>query len=249
MRDFNEELWKFMEMLDAGENFALNRFGDGELTAINRKDFDMVGVGKVNEFSYFKDSEKYNYSRNLLEDSFYNKQPNYFKGIPCHCCVLGNEALEIYNKLDKQDNWTWANIFVNGNYSDFKSYFPTTLENRNVIVVSHKKTKIDDLSFDVDAHITISSDAWVEDLEIIQEIIDTIEVYEWKDVVVLIAGGPFANIAVNELWKWNQNNTYLDIGSTLDPYLFGKPTRQYHAHNNPMGSKKCIWLDEVEEDE
>lgn len=243
MNNFNEELWMFFEKLSNKENFALCRFGDGELTVINAEDFDMIGVGNEDEFSYFNNDNKYESSRNLLVKSFTSNMVGYYKGIPCHCCVLKDIAKEIFHQIKTKDNLTWANIFVNGNYADFNNYLPSILEDRSVIMVSHKKTNVKSLPFKVIEHITIDSNAWIDSLEKLQNIKDVIEVYELSDVVVLIAGGPFANIAIHELWTWNQNNTYLDIGSTLDPYLFGKPTRQYHACNNPMHHKQCIWFD------
>jgi hypothetical protein len=243
MNKFTEELWMFFEKLSNKENFALSRFGDGELTVINAEDFDMIGVGKEDEFSYFNNDNKYEASRNLLDKSFTSNMVGYYKGIPCQCCILGERAKEIFHQIKNKDNLTWANIFVNGNYADFNNYLPSILEDRSVIMVSHKKTNVKSLPFKVIEHITIDSNAWIDSLEKLQNIKDVIEVYELSDVVVLIAGGPFANIAIHELWTWNQNNTYLDVGSTLDPYLFGKPTRQYHANNNPMHQKQCIWFD------
>ncbi len=47
MKDYTEELWKFFDMLMNDENFALSRFGDGELTVIEgKKEFDKVKGGK-----------------------------------------------------------------------------------------------------------------------------------------------------------------------------------------------------------
>jgi hypothetical protein len=244
MNKFNDELWMFLEKLSNKENFALGRFGDGELTVINKEDFDMIGVGKENEFSYFTNESKYKISRELLEESYLSDIDEYYKGIPCHCCVLGEKAKELFHQIANKDYLTWANIFVNGNYADFNNYLPSVLEGRPIIIVSHKNTNVKSLPFKVTEHIKIESNAWIDSLKEIKNIKDIIEVYELSNAVVLIAGGPFANIAVHELWKWNSNNTYLDVGSTLDPYLFGKPTRQYHANNNPMHHKQCIWLDE-----
>jgi hypothetical protein len=44
MKDYTEELWKFFDMLMNNEQFALSRFGDGELTVIEgKKDFFRKG--------------------------------------------------------------------------------------------------------------------------------------------------------------------------------------------------------------
>ena len=83
MKDYNEELWKFFDMLMNGENFSLSRFGDGELTIIEgKREFDMIKGGNETEFAYYPGSEKGEISRTLLKESFESTLPNYFKGIP-----------------------------------------------------------------------------------------------------------------------------------------------------------------------
>jgi len=247
MNNFNEELWMFLEKISNGEHFALSRFGDGELTVINKKEFDVKynWSGTTDkEFSYKINNSKYEFSRKLLEESYLSDLDGYYKGIPCHCCQLGNKAKELFYKIENKKYLTWANIFVNGNYADFNNYLPSVLEGKKIIMVSNEKSNAKALPFKVLEHIKIKENAWVDNLEEIENIKDIIDVYELSDVVVLIAGGPFANIAIHQLWKWSQNNTYIDIGSTLDVYLYGKHTRMYHAENNPMHHKQCIWLDE-----
>jgi hypothetical protein len=67
-----------------------------------------------------------------------------------------------------------------------------------------------------------------------------IDEFNITDHVFLFAAGPFANILTYELWKYNRNNTYIDIGSTLDKYLGLKLTRGY-LQGAPTLTKKCIW--------
>ena len=44
-----------------------------------------------------------------------------------------------------------------------------------------------------------------------------------------------------ELWyDMNKNNTYIDIGSTLDVIMGMKPTRGYLKGANTL-KKECIW--------
>ena len=35
------------------------------------------------------------------------------------------------------------------------------------------------------------------------------------------------NVFVDDLWKYNKNNTYMDVGSIFDPYV-GRKSRGYH---------------------
>jgi hypothetical protein len=244
MKDYAEELWKFFDMLMNNENFALSRFGDGELTVIEgEKDFDMLKVGKDTEFAYHQGSEKGEISRTLLKESYESTLPNYFKGIPCACCVMKEKATEIYDEIEDKDFLTWANIFVNGNYPDFNTYFPAIALERDCYLISHKTSQPDKLPFMLENHWPVDSNAWIENLEMIEEIKDYIEVMEVKNSLFLVSAGPFANILCHELWKFNQDNTYIDIGSALDVYLFQKPTRFYHYNNSENNLKKCNWFE------
>jgi len=61
-----------------------------------------------------------------------------------------------------------------------------------------------------------------------------------RDYVFLISAGPFANILVHQLHNFNKNNTYLDIGSTIDGYLKLPLTRRYLKGGDTL-NKTCIW--------
>jgi hypothetical protein len=242
MNNFNEELWKFFDMVVEGENFCLTRFGDGELSIINGNNFDVLSENST-EFDYFSEKEEYLTSKQMLQDSFSNNKKGYYKGIPCHCCIVGDESLSIYDSFSDKQYLTWANVFVNSNYQDFNNYFSSIVKERKVYLISHFDAEVAQLTFDIEGHWKIGSNAWINNLEIIQEVKDYIEVMEIKDAVFLVAGGPFANIFCSELWNENTDNTYIDIGSTLDVYLYGKPTRHYHLPYHEDAKKDCVWFE------
>jgi hypothetical protein len=50
-----------------------------------------------------------------------------------------------------------------------------------------------------------------------------------KNAIFLFAVGPLSEILIDVAYRTNPINTYIDIGSAFDPYLFGKTTRPYQA--------------------
>lgn len=243
MKKFNEEMWLFFERLMNGENFAFSRYGDGELSIINGLDFKPFSA---NEFEFVDSDKRYDLSKQLLKESFYNSTEGYFKGIPCRCCLLGGKAESIYNSIEDKSHLTWANLFVNGNYSDFNIFFPSVVEGKEVFFIGHYNGIVDKLPFKIVEDWKIGDDAWVDNLSLLQELKDYIEIMEIENAVFLMAGGPFASIFASEMWDFNKKNTYIDIGSSLDVYLYGKPTREYHMFNHKNHSKECIWFEKEE---
>lgn len=55
----------------------------------------------------------------------------------------------------------------------------------------------------------------------------------YNDTIFLFALGPISSISIPHMHATNKKNTYIDIGSALDPFLFGKYTRPYQILGNP----------------
>jgi hypothetical protein len=242
MKTFGGEFNRIIKMLDDKENFAISRFGDGEYAIINNDKIDLISKGN-GEFKHdpaSKDDEKY---RKALIDSFKFKKKNYLVGIACQCCI-GKEKFESMAKDSGQneENLTFANIFVNSNYPDFKSTLIPLLAKRKVIVVCNSKGKTKSLPFKVQAAFYVGTNAWKNDYNLITKIKQYISSNKLKDVVFVVAAGPFANVLCHQLFEYNSDNTYIDIGSTLDPWLFGDKgkTRGYLRGADTL-KKVCIW--------
>ena len=63
-------------------------------------------------------------------------------------------------------------------------------------------------------------------------------------MVFLFCCGPFGNILCHELTEYEPNNTYLDIGSTLNPYLKSAGfERFYYMGDNVFSKMECVWGD------
>ena len=48
-----------------------------------------------------------------------------------------------------------------------------------------------------------------------------------KHKTFLLSAGMACEVFIHDLWNFNKNNTYMDVGSVFDPYV-GRKTRSYH---------------------
>jgi len=240
MKTFEGDFNKFLNKIKNNENFSLSRWGDGELTILEDKHIDIRSKGN-GEFRYDPNLIEYKVMKNDLDESFSFRDDNYYIGIACPCCV-GQEKYEYMKHKSGQDeeHLTWANIFVNSNYSKTIDELIPELKNHSINLVINKNSKLDNLPFIPDKVWYVGTDAWCNDFQIVDNIKEYILTYGIVDEIFLFAAGPLANILTYELWKFSKINTYIDIGSILDPYLQLKLTRGYHL-GAPTLNKTCIW--------
>jgi hypothetical protein len=241
MKTFDGDFTKFLNKIKAGEHFSLSRWGDGELTILEGKHIDIRSKGN-GEFRYDPNLPQYNQAREKLMEAYVYKDDQYYIGIACPCCV-GQEKYQYMKEKSGQDeeHLTWANIFVNANYHRTINELIPELSNHEVDIVVNKNSKIDKLPFKPKNVLTVGTDAWYEDLDLGRNMLEQILMKGVKNRVFLIAAGPLANILTYTLWIYgSKENTYIDIGSILDPYLQLKLTRGYHL-GAPTLNKVCVW--------
>lgn len=239
-RDFNNELIHFLEKIKKREHFSLSRWGDGELMILENQFIDLRNV-KNGEFCYDPSEKKYEKSRDLLNRAYTYRDSGYYVGIACRCCVGYEKFKYMIEKSGQPDeNLTWANIFVNANYNKFLELYIPEFSNKKIIMVVNDKANTDLLTFNVEKTFYVGTDAWFENLNIIDKLKKVIEEENVTDTIFLISAGPLADILAHQLWDFSKRNTYIDIGSVFDTLMGMKPTRGYlkgHATLN----KTCIW--------
>lgn len=239
MKTFKEDFNKFVNKLNTNENFALTRFGDGEMMLLNRQHINLMKKG-VGEFEY-DGNPVYDRSIELLKNAYTADIDNYFVGIACPCCVGNDKSASMKKGTGlSDDKLTWANIFVNANYPHTVDTIIPLIKKRehDIVLVSHEKSDITNLPWTQlrSQFYPIKSNAWVENIDLIDIISDV----EYKGKIMLICAGPFANILAHELFRRNNRNTYIDFGSVLDPYLNLPITRGYQLGAATV-NKVCIW--------
>ncbi len=239
-KDFSKDLEYFCDLLKKKKHFAFSKYADGEFKILAGQHIDILS--KANgEFKYDPNDTTDIFPRNQLIESFQFQHPNYYVGIGCKCC-MGDESFNWMkeNSYQKESNLTWANIFVNSNYPYYVKSIIPLYSNYEVILVCNHKAKLNNLPFNVIKDFRVGTNAYKNDFSLIEELMLWVKENQIKNKLFLFCAGPFGNILVYKLFKNFPNNTYLDIGSTLDPLLQLGYTRGYLSGGSTL-NKTCVW--------
>jgi len=242
MKTFDGDFNYFLDKIISSEHYALSRWGDGELRILQNKFIDLRNK-KNGEFRYDPKLDEYKRLKKKLELSYTSRDDEYYIGVACPCC-RGQNQYKYMKKKSQQDegHLTWANLFVNANYRRFVNEFIPEMRNHDVVMVVNNQADTSLLPFDVEKTYKVGPDAWNKDYDVIDQIKD--DHLGSRDKVFLFAAGPLANILTYELWfHMNKNNTYIDIGSTLDVQMGMKPTRGYQPGypTSKYTHRVCVW--------
>lgn len=232
VKDFKQEFDKFLNMLKTKKNFAFTRFSDGELYMMqNRKvviEPDKVylresihrGFWGPEELKSF-DPEKDQFYREKLIQCFKHKQDGYYKGI-CFSEDVGQKDYEWQLDILKDDNIetiTWANLLINGNYSEFIEKMIPVIANKKIVYVCNKLANINNLPFEIVKDFRIGANCHIEDYNLIDKMDIWISENKIEEHIFLFSAASLSNYLIYNLYKNYPNNTFMDIGSTLNPLL------------------------------
>lgn len=228
-KDFKSNFFSLLNKLKDKENFSFSKYADGEYAIlVNKK------ITNCDNWTF--DPLLHQEYRNELLNSFKFNEQGYYVGISCPCCVSISDVNFMRENVGvKNQNLTWANIFVNSNYDPFKEHFVPEFNNHNVILIANKNAKVENLPFKVEEHIKISETAWVDNFNLLDELPNK----DYKNKLFLFCAGPLGNMLSAKMWESNKNNIYLDIGSTLNPWIVGN-NRGYLKGGTSL-KKTCIW--------
>lgn len=224
-KDFIVELYSMINLLKVKENFAFVRFGDGEATIIFNKSYD--NTNKFNgEWAYDNTNQQHKLIRERLINSLTYASPNYFIGLPAH--MDNNSFMKLKGMTSQDEKYlTFASLFIDGNYFLFKNEMYPLFKTFNIITVFHKKAKFDNINFKIDRNFAVGVNAWINDINVIDDIKKYIIENNVKNTLFLVAAGPLSNILIHELYIFEKDNIYLDIGSVLDDIVGLGQTRHF----------------------
>lgn len=233
MKDFTEEFYRIFNLYKENDSFLWLKAADGELMAIKNQWLDN------SEFQ--NNGSVPQERRDELVSSLQFKHKSYYLGVICPCCCNYDGRSKEMKALAGQDedHLSYANLFVNANYPLFVENFVKDFANHDVHLVCHESSDVDSLPFKPEKVYPIKRNAWVNNYDLIEEM----KRATLKQKLVLLAAGPFGNILGHQLFKSNQENRILDIGSTLNPWLKSEGFRRdyYVDTSNGYGARKCVW--------
>lgn len=268
--DFRGDFIALTRMLEAKEPFAFTRFSDGELLILQNRRIvisgseafahDRWGRGQWGEeehktFTPGKDEEL----RLKLHASFVHRQPNYFKGICCKCCVgeqnwawqFGPGNLTEAELSEK--TLTWANLLINANYSFFVQRMVPLFSSFPVVVVVNEKANLTTLPFynSIVKDFRVGQNCHISGQHLIFDMTKWVtENPQYQSGTLFLFGAAsLSNLLIHSLFSAFPNNTYMDVGSTMNPMMGldgWKGSRDYLraywlGEKNALAERVCVW--------
>jgi len=229
---FSKDIESFYNKLKNKEIFSFSKFADGEWSVMKDQSLNNT------EFWYDKEEDE-EYKQQLL-DAFQYKNDRYYVGISCPCC----QGEQVFNEMKEvsgqpEDRLTWANLWVNSNYSYYLDNILPLYSDYEVVLVANKDANRETLPFKTKYFVPISNNAWKNDQIVVDVLKDVITKESLEGHLFLFCCGPFGNILCHQLTEHSDKNTYLDIGSTLNPFFGTGFRRGYFGRFKSM--EGCRW--------
>lgn len=234
MDKFTNDFEFFWSLINEGKNFTFARYADGEVML-------MKGL-EVNNATQAYTVDKWNSPNKMtkvgqdLLNTLNHKEENYYYAISGL-----NDNVSDYNFLRKnikqnENNLTFVNLWINNNYQNsLKKYSELK---REVILICNEQAKEENFPFKIKKLIPFPNDCinfWEKNSETYMN--DLIRKFEnINDQLFFISCGPISEIIIDKLYNNNPNNTYIDVGSSIDEFVHGKKTRPY-MYSNTIYSK------------
>ena len=240
-KDFNDDLNIIIEALENDEKISFSKFCDGEWAIMTGTPMPEVQHG---EWTFDPDNEYDAMLRNALVSAFQYNNPRYYIGISGPAVWGAPTFLSmLHNSQQPSERITWADIFVNCNYKTYVDRMVPLYSRKPVVLFCNEDADISAVPFDVVKKFTVQDRAWRSGLGLIEEAKRYVIDNDVKDHYFLFCCGPIGNVLCAALTDLEEDNTYLDVGSTLNPYLkLDKYFRDYYNEDSIFAKHKGVWL-------
>lgn len=225
------ELDFFMQQIKSDIPFALVRYGDGERAIMCQQ--------SIKAQEGWESSGKTKLGIDLLA-SLNISAPNFFHAFSCPCC--DKEAYYWYFTRINNPNKTFANLFINANFPRFKKELEN-LKKDCVLIANYRARGVKIGKLNIKKHYEIDDDCikfWEESApNLIKNIKNDFR--DSKNLLFLFSAGPMSCVMIKELFLWNPNNIYVDVGSAIDCYYNAAFVRPYMDKYSLFGSRNCYF--------
>jgi hypothetical protein len=209
-----------VSMLAEGTAFSFSRFGDGEFNAI----FGIEG-SNCDHHPYYPELR-------LRLKQIVESDPEYLMGLQ-PLAVLYHGALQIW-RLAGDRSWVLADALHLASEVGRLGLFLDALAGREVALVgpAHLRPLSEARGW---THVEVPPrNCWTH----YEEILEQLEASSAeRDEVLLFSASMMSNVLIDDLHGKNPQNTHIDTGSVLDPYV-GVSSRGYHRRFGPAALRQ-----------
>lgn len=230
---FFEDFEFFTKLILSDKNFAYTRYADGEVALIQGRPVD------TNSQAFVVDRWKSDGGANIvgqqLLDSLSHVEENYYYAISAP-----SDSVHDYNFLKshiKNDNITFANLWINANYQKMKRFYET-LTKPVYVLCNHRANKLR-FPFTILEHFPFPDnciDYWLQHgNDYTLQLLDyTTNVH---NQTFFVSCGPISEILIHHMYTANPDNQYIDVGSSMDEFVHGVKTRPYMDATSPYSKE------------
>ena len=263
MKNFTTAFDILLNKIERKDNFAFTRFSDGELFILQDKTLILADnhyvTGEItgpNRYTKEEHKEfypdKHQFYREKLIECYRHNQNGYYKGI---CTSTdGHVGKENFDWMidfhgGDHENLTFPNLLINANYKRFVEELIPLLQNREVIYVVNELADTSKLPFEISKEFIIGSNCMINNYDTSESVRKYIEDNNITDAIILCSAASLSNFIIYDCFKNNPNNTFLDIGSCLNPllslegwkYTRGYLTGYWLNSRSPFAKQVDIW--------
>ena len=265
-KTFSGEFDKLLLKVTNNENFAFSRFSDGEVFILKGEKLVLAndhfitgdrqgqGIYTQEEHKSF-DPEKDGFFKDKLIEALQHRQHNYFKGLTgvADEDIAGKDAFQFQLDLcgdGDDEHLTFSNVLINNNYPRFMQEMLPLLFDKEVVFIANESCDLSEFPIKLVKHFTVGSNCIINDYHLVEEIKNWIKSNHIENAVFLFSASTLSNYIIHECFKEFPNNTYIDIGSALNPWMGlegWKYSRAYLQHwilklPNKYGTQEDSWI-------
>lgn len=227
----------YTNLINSNENFAYARYADGEVLLMKGKPVtESTQAFQVDKWS---SSDKLTNVGIELFSSLFHTEENYHYAISSI-----SDNIDDYNfliKNIKNKNITFANLWINANYQKMCEFYKKI--EKSVYLICNYNAKKENFPFNVNEIIQFPDNCiefWAQNsdnyLKIILE-----KILKLNNETFFISTGPVSEILIDAMYRYNPNNQYIDVGSSIDEFVHGYKTRPYMI-NDTIYSKEISYF-------
>lgn len=240
-KDFEKDFVTFKNKILSKQNFAYARYADGEVKLMNG-----MAIG-YNTQAYQSDgwscdSKMYKIGNKLL-DSLNHNESNYYYAITSPNQSMFDYVFLMDRIKQPENNITFADLWINGNYQKFKTFLNTELNEPVVLIASKNVIGKNTHPLMLKELYPIPNDCVnfyeINELQFTNDMISLCKKH--NNTLFFVSAGPLSEVIIHEMYVANPYNRYIDVGSAIDEVVHGVKTRPYMLEETIYSKEMVTW--------